>query len=84
MSKVAQYLQEHLVGEVMTSADAREYFSTDGSVLKVLPQIIAYPRTEQDVRKTTRFAWQLAERGRIVPITARGGGTDQGGGRLRG
>lgn len=82
MSKVAQYLQEHLVGEVMTSADAREHFSTDGSVLKVVPQIIAYPRTEQDVRKTARFAWQLAERGRIVPITARGGGTDQGGGAI--
>lgn len=82
MTKVAQYLQEHLVGEVMTSADAREYFSTDGSVLKVMPQIIAYPRTEQDVRKAARFAWQLAERGRIVPITARGGGTDQGGGAI--
>jgi FAD/FMN-containing dehydrogenase len=82
MSKVAQYLQEHLVGEVMTSADAREYFSTDGSILKVVPQIIAYPRSEQDVRKAARFAWQLAERGRIVPITARGGGTDQGGGAI--
>jgi FAD/FMN-containing dehydrogenase len=82
MNKVAQYLQEHLVGEVMTSADAREYFSTDGSILKVIPQIIAYPRTEQDVRKAARFAWQLAERGRIIPITARGGGTDQGGGAL--
>lgn len=82
MSKVAQYLQEHLVGEVMTSADAREYFSTDGSILKVVPQIIAYPRSEQDVRKAARFGWQLAERGRIVPITARGGGTDQGGGAI--
>ena len=82
MTKVAQYLQEHLVGEVMTSADAREYFATDGSVLKVIPQIIAYPRTEQDVRKAARFSWQLAERGRVVPITARGGGTDQGGGAI--
>ncbi len=31
------------------------------------------------MRKTARFAWQLAERGRILPITARGAGTDQGG-----
>jgi FAD/FMN-containing dehydrogenase len=79
MSKVAQYLQQHLVGEVMTSADAREYFSTDASVFKILPQIIVYPRSENDVRKTARFAWQLAERGRVVPITARGLGTDLGG-----
>jgi len=79
MNKVAQYLQEHLTGEVMTGADARKYFSTDGSVFAVTPAIIVYPRNENDVRKTTRFTWQLAERGRIIPITARGGGTDQSG-----
>lgn len=82
MSKVAEYLQEHLIGEVMTSADAREYFSTDGSVLKLTPQIIVYPRAENDIRKAARFTWQLAERGRSIPLTARGLGTDQGGGAI--
>lgn len=66
----------------MTSKDARKYFSTDGSVFEVMPSIITYPRNENDIRKTTRFSWQLAERGRIVPITARGSGTDQSGGAL--
>jgi len=79
MNKVAHYLQEHLGGEVISSADARKYFSTDSSVFEVVPAIIAYPRNENDVRKTARFAWQLAERGRKVPITARGAGTDQSG-----
>lgn len=82
MSKVAQYLQEHVVGEVITSPDAREYFSTDASILKLTPQIIVYPRTENDVRKIARFSWQLAERGRLVPLTARGLGTDQSGAAL--
>jgi FAD/FMN-containing dehydrogenase len=82
MNKVAQYLQEHLVGEVMTSEDAREYFSTDASIFKVTPQIIVYPRTEGDIRKTARFSWQLAERGQVIPITARGLGTDQSGGAI--
>lgn len=82
MNKVAHYLQEHLSGEVITSKDAREYFSTDGSVFKLRPSIVAYPRHENDVRKATRFCWQLAERGRIIPITARGAGTDQSGGAL--
>ncbi len=82
MSKVARYLQEHLLGEVMTSADARRFFATDNSVFTVTPSIIVYPRGENDVRKTTRFAWQLAERGRIIPITARGAGTDLSGGAL--
>lgn len=79
MSKVAHYLQEHVLGEVMTSADLRRYFSTDGSVFAVTPSVVLYPRNENDVRKTARFCWQLAERGRVVPITARGLGTDQGG-----
>jgi FAD/FMN-containing dehydrogenase len=82
MSKVAHYLQEHLIGEVIVSADARRYFSTDGSVLTVTPALVVYPRNENDVRKTARFTWQLAERGRVIPITARGSGTDQGGAAL--
>ena len=77
MSKVAHYLQEHLVGEVMTSPDARRYFATDSSIFTLTPSIIVYPRNENDVRKTARFSWQLAERGRVIPITARGAGTDQ-------
>lgn len=82
MSKVAHYLQEHLQGEVMTSTDARRYFATDGSIFQLAPALIAYPRIENDVRKAARFSWQLAERGRIIPITARGAGTDQTGAAL--
>lgn len=82
MNKVAHYLQEHLVGEVMTATDVRKYFSTDTSILELLPAIVAYPRNENDIRKTARFTWQLAERGRIIPITARGSGTDQSGGAI--
>jgi len=82
MSKVAHYLQEHLLGEVTTSTDARRYFATDNSIFSLPPSIIVYPRNENDVRKTARFAWQLAERGRIIPITPRGAGTDVSGGAL--
>lgn len=77
MSKVAHYLQEHVLGEVSVAPDVRQHFSTDGSILSVQPSVVLYPRNENDVRKTARFTWQLAERGRIIPITARGLGTDQ-------
>jgi FAD/FMN-containing dehydrogenase len=82
MSKIAHYLQEHVVGEVMTSVDVRRYFSTDASIFTIPPALVVYPRTENDVRKTARFTWQLAERGRVIPITARGSGTDQTGAAL--
>ncbi len=76
-SKVAQYLQQHIIGEVMTSADALDYFSTDASIFKVRPRAVVYPRNTSDVRKVARFSWQLAEKGRVFPITSRGKGTDQ-------
>jgi FAD/FMN-containing dehydrogenase len=41
--------------------------------------MIVYPRNEQDVRKIARFTWQLAERGKPLPMTVRGSGTDQSG-----
>lgn len=79
MNKVASYLQEHLVGEVLTGQDVRNYFSTDGGVFKVVPSMVVYPKNTQDVRKVARFAWQLAEKGHVLPITPRGRGSDQGG-----
>lgn len=79
MSKVAQYLQEHLLGEVTSSVAVRKHFSQDASILQMMPSVVVYPHGESDVRKTCRFAWQLAERGRILSITARGAGTDLGG-----
>src|SRR5687768_4329053 len=49
--------------------------------------MVIYPKNTQDVRKVTRFTWQLAERSTnddgkasyVLPITARGRGSDQGG-----
>lgn len=82
MNKVAHYLQQHLSGEILTSPDVLEHFSTDESILRIKPLLIAHPRNEQDVRKTARFSWQLAERGKIIPITMRGKGTDLTGGAI--
>jgi FAD/FMN-containing dehydrogenase len=79
MGKVAQYLQEHLLGEVTDSTEARKQFAQDASILRIAPAIVVYPRDENDIRKTMRFSWQLAERGRGLPITARGGGSDTSG-----
>lgn len=79
MSKIAHYLQEHLNGEVTDSLEVRRYFSRDASILEIMPSLVVYPANENDVRKTTRFSWQLAQRGKLLPITARGGGTDTSG-----
>jgi FAD/FMN-containing dehydrogenase len=79
VNKVASYLQEHVLGEVLSSPDVRKYFSTDASVFEITPSLVVYPKNTQDVRKVTRFSWQLAEKGHLLPITARGRGSDQSG-----
>lgn len=76
MNKIADYLQKHLLGEVTAAAPIRNYFSTDASIYKFVPQVVVNPKSEQDIRKLTRFSWQLAERGKALPIVARGNGTD--------
>jgi len=82
MSKLSEHLRRHLSGEVLDTNEVREYFSTDGSIFRLLPRAVVYPHDTTDVRKIVRFSWQLAEQGKKLPITARGKGTDQGGGAL--
>jgi FAD/FMN-containing dehydrogenase len=77
VNKVAHYLQQHLDGEVLVSPDVLDHFSHDESILNIRPLLVAHPRNENDLRKAARFSWQLSERGRVVPITIRGRGTDQ-------
>jgi FAD/FMN-containing dehydrogenase len=79
MSKIADYLQDHIVGDVSISEQARTIYANDASILSEVPQVVVAPKNEQDLRKIARFSWQLAERGRIVPIVARGSGTDMSG-----
>ncbi len=76
MSKVAAYLNEHILGEVVTDDAVRTRLSTDASVLTLKPEMVVYPRVTNDIRKVARFAWQLAEKGHILPLTARGAGFD--------
>lgn len=77
MSKVSSYLQEHILGEVSTNKAVLKSFSTDASILEIMPEMVIYPRVTNDIRKVARFAWQLAEKGHVLSITARGSGSDQ-------
>lgn len=76
MNKIAVYLNEHLLGEVTSSKAMRRRYSRDGSVLSITPEIIAFPRITNDIRKVARFTWQLAEKGHPMGLTVRGAGTD--------
>lgn len=76
MNKIATYLGQHLSGEVSSAQSLRKAYSTDGSILSIAPEIVAFPRVTNDIRKIARFTWQLAEKGHTVGVTVRGFGGD--------
>ena len=76
MSKIGDYLNQRLSGDVLSDVSARLRYSTDGSVLSMTPHLVVFPRTLDDVRKVARFAWRLAERGQFLSLTVRGAGSD--------
>ncbi|HEY1085444.1 MAG TPA: FAD-binding oxidoreductase [Candidatus Saccharimonadales bacterium] len=75
MNKLAQYLNQHLVGEVITDSTVLARLSTDNGPIKITPEMAVFPRNTNDIRKLMRFTWQLAEKGHKLPVTARGFGT---------
>lgn len=82
MNKLAQYLNQHLVGEVTTDPTVLAKYGTDQSPLTIIPQMVAFAHSVNDIRKLLRFTWQLAEKGHQLPLTVRGGGAGVSGGAL--
>ena len=82
MSSILENFRDQIKGEVVSDVHARDYFSTDGGIFKIEPKLVVYPRNENDVVETVKFSAKMAERGKQLPITARGKGTDQSGASL--
>jgi FAD/FMN-containing dehydrogenase len=76
-------LRKRLAGSVTDSKDAREYFSTDGSVFTIMPSAVIYPKNAKDVQETIAYtAEQATKDSKKFSLTARGKGTDQAGAAL--
>ncbi len=74
MRSLRRALEATVEGEVRFDKVSRAIYSTDGSVYQILPAGVVIPRSDRDVIETLRIC---REQG--VSITARGGGTSQGG-----
>lgn len=71
MSKLAKYLNRHIVGNVFEQPSILQAYTSDRSVLQYTPRFLALPETPDDVRRLVRFANQLAMRDFRLPITVR-------------
>lgn len=82
MSKIANYLNEHILGDVTVSQIKRLEHSHDNGILNVAPEIIVRPQTVNDIRKIARFSYQLSKKGFGIDVTAKGSGTTTNGSSL--
>lgn len=77
MSRLSEYLNRHIVGNVFDRPSICNAYSTDSSILSYTPKLVAIPETQDDIRRLLRFANQLAARDLRLPITMRGTGIDK-------
>ena len=75
-------LRKRLKGQITQAEDARNYFSTDGSVFSITPSAVVYPKDTHDVQQTVSFAAGQSADGKPFSVIGRGKGTDQGGAAL--
>ena len=68
MNKIAIYLNRHLTGNVFDKDSILEAYSTDRSLLKIKPRLVAIPENTSDIRKIVRFVSQLADKKYSLPI----------------
>lgn len=77
MSKLAKYLNRHIVGNVFDRPSILDDYDTDGSILEATPRLMALPENADDIRRLLRFVNQLARREYQLPVTVRGTGLDK-------
>lgn len=82
MSKIIQYLNNNLTGEVLDNSRVRLNRARDRSVLRIIPEAVVFPRQTADIRKLAKFSYQLATKGKTIQLTARGNGHDTTGGAI--
>ena len=74
MNRIAIYLNKSIDGVVYSAPSILEEYSTDRSMLKIHPRIVALPENTMDIRRLVRFSYQLAQKKVLLPITVRGSG----------
>ena len=74
MNRIAIYLNKSIDGVVYSAPTILEQYSTDRSMLKMHPRVVALPESTMDIRRLVRFSYQLSQKKISLPITVRGSG----------
>ncbi|MEX0672856.1 MAG: FAD-binding oxidoreductase [Candidatus Paceibacterota bacterium] len=80
--KTADELRDLIEGEVYDSGEQIDEYSRDWSLFKVVPEIVVFPKSHEDVRKTVSYIAEHKAAQPYLSITGRSAGTDMTGGPL--
>lgn len=71
--------QTGFTGELDDSDQTKEFYSHDASMFEIVPEIVANPKTAEDVTKLVKFVAENKKDNPELSITARSAGTDMSG-----
>ncbi len=77
MNRIAIYLNQHIDGVAYSAPSILDGYTTDRSILKYHPRLVAVPVSVMDVRRLAKFSNQLASKKIDLPITVHGGGNSK-------
>ncbi|MFZ1302172.1 MAG: FAD-binding oxidoreductase [Candidatus Microsaccharimonas sp.] len=80
MNELKEKLQKtSFSGELDDSAEAKEFYSHDASMFEIVPELVASPKTAEDVATIVKFVADNKKDNPDLSVTARSAGTDMSG-----
>jgi FAD/FMN-containing dehydrogenase len=80
MKELKEKLQSiEFSGEIKDSDEDREFYSHDASMFEIKPEVIAVPKSAEDVAKLVKFVADNKKDNSELSLTARSAGTDMSG-----
>lgn len=80
--ELLEELKKSISGEVITDDETLTTFSHDASLFEVKPQVVVYPKNDNDVEKLVQFVEKNKKKYPELSLTGRSAGTDMGGGSI--
>ncbi|MGV9001853.1 MAG: FAD-binding oxidoreductase [Candidatus Saccharimonadaceae bacterium] len=80
MNELKEKLQQTgFSGELDDSAETKEFYSHDASMFEIVPEVVASPKTSDDVQRLVKFVADNKKDNPNLSLTARSAGTDMSG-----
>ena len=82
MSQIADEIKKLISGDITVENSVLDSYSHDASLFELRPEVIVYPKTDDDVCKVVDYVSKQKKSNPKISITGRGSGTDMSGGAI--